>query len=343
VEHLTDNTKLFTDPLGKFQMVIPVDWQYKNPSIHKGEPAPHSFELYERPIGTFQVRCEPLDEETSQIIARDKLEIQNSDYNLLFDERFADYADLCGYMWLCAVDDHFITITYTYEGRLHGKSRTKREFLRIRKVLNSIRFIKPTYRDHILAIRRYNLFMGSIVTSLEMKIRAQQNGAFIEVVVLAASRIDALLRLAIILTVQLENKSEEIDTSVLYQDSRDRPVSERQIYKRALEHKVIGQDLFDKLELLYKERNRVVHQFIITDILTEDLLEISHRYDEIDHEIGALIDELEYLQYEAGTGMFTNEDKPPGEYFNKSELKKVLLLMKDKHGYVRWKQEVKVK
>ncbi len=337
MDHLTDDTKLFTDPMGKFQILIPVDWQYKNPSTYKAKKAPHSFERYAHPIGAFQVSCEPVDEVTSEIIANNELEIQSSDYTLLFDERFADHTGLCAYMWLCAVDDHFIMITYSYEAKYHYKTKTKKEFLRIRDVLDSFTFVKPEHRDRILAIRRYNLFMASVVTSLEMKLRAQQNGAFIEVVVLAACRIDALLRLAIILTAQLETKSQEIDASILYQDSGAKPVSERQTYRMALEKKIIERVLFDKLELLYKERNKVVHQFIITDILTEDLLEISHRYDEIDREIGNLIDILEYRQYQAKTGIFTSEDGPPGDYFNKAELKKMLLQVRDKHGYVSWK------
>ena len=284
-----------------------------------------------------------MNEHTSEIIANNNLEIQCSDYTISFEERFADHAGLCAYMWLCAVDDHFIMMTYTYEAKHHSKTRTMKEFLRIREVLNTFGFVKTEYRNRILGIRRYNLFMASIATSLEMKLRARQNGAFIEVVVLSACRIDALLRMAITLTTQLETKSEEIDPSILYQDSGDKPISERQIYKQALDKGIIDQVLFEKLELLYKERNKVVHQFIITDILTEDLLEISRKYDEIDRKIGKIIDDLEYRQYQAKTGMFASDDGPPGAYFNKAELKKMLLQIRDKHGYITWKQKIKLK
>jgi hypothetical protein len=55
-----------------------------------------------------------------------------------------------------------------------------------------------------------------LAATIDLRNCALKNGAFIELVVLTANRINGLLRLAIIMTNQLEQKNEEIDTSILY-------------------------------------------------------------------------------------------------------------------------------
>jgi hypothetical protein len=47
--------KLFTSESGKFQMFIPIEWEYKNPSFYKEKTAPESFGQYTKMVGAFQL------------------------------------------------------------------------------------------------------------------------------------------------------------------------------------------------------------------------------------------------------------------------------------------------
>src|SRR5690606_7170732 len=93
--------------------------------------------------------------------------------------------------------------------------------------------------------------------------------------------IDALLRLSIILKNQLENRNEDIDLELLFQAETDKPIMERTIYQRCLDLAIIPLRLFNELEKLYKERNKVIHRFIITDIRSEDVFNLALGYEKI--------------------------------------------------------------
>lgn len=243
-------------------MFIPVEWEYKNPSFYKTDKRePESFGKYEKMIGAFQVSCKEVNEHIAKLIKANNLTIQSSDSEKLnFMEKLVEVSDSHNYMWLCAVDDHFIFITYILNSKKHRTKRGIQEFEQVRKALDNIKFIKPQFRDIVIAHYRYNLFMKSIMATLDLRNRAFENGAFIELVVLTANHIDALLRIAIILTNQLEQRNSDIDISLLFQSQTDKPVMEKEIYKKALAKKIIDQKLFDELTDLYNERNKVVHR-----------------------------------------------------------------------------------
>src|SRR5437870_733748 len=98
-------------------------------------------------------------------------------------------------------------------------------------------------------------FMEGFVAATQLLQRARENGFLVEFVCLAASVIDGALRIALILQHQLQTGSAAILDDLLYQSDEDRIIPERVIYKRALEHGVIDQTLFDQPENLYAKRN----------------------------------------------------------------------------------------
>lgn len=160
-------------------------------------------------------------------------------------------------------------------------------------------------------IDKFENFMNGFVAATQLLQRAGEKGFFIEYTCLSASIIDGLLRIGLILKHQLETKTDEIDESLLYQTNEDRIIPERKIYQIALEKTIISQELFDKLEELYKKRNRVIHRYIISNISTREVLNIGIKYEEIRSSVSDAVKKLEDEQIETGIGMTkTGKDKP---------------------------------
>ncbi|MEQ8243557.1 hypothetical protein [Fulvivirga sp.] len=331
-----ERLKIFTAETGKLQMLIPIEWEYKNPSLYKTDKkAPESFGQYEKMLGAFQISCKEVNEHISGIIAANKLNAQSSDKDKLdFLEKLVVAEKSHNYMWLCAVDDHFILVTYIVNTRQHNFKRGILEFKQVRDALVTIKFIKPQFRDIVIAQNRYTLFMSSIAATIDLRNRALENGSFIEFIILTANHIDALLRSAIVLTNQLEQGNSDIDTTVLFQNETDKPIMEKEIYKRVMDRNIIDKKLFDELTVLYNERNKVVHRYIITDIRTEDILRIASTYDELDDKVWALTSSLEKKQFEQKIGLYGKGIEPGTE--SKDELKiKLQYQLRDKHGRIK--------
>jgi len=328
--------KLFADETGKFQMFIPINWEYKNPSFYKNTTAPESFGEYTKMAGAFQVSCKVVTNHISKLISENNLKIHTyNDVELHFDEKVVRQKDLISYMWMAAVEDHFILATYSVTPIKKAYFfKYKKELKSVRKALSSIKFVKPEHRDIVVSQKRLSLFMASIATTIQLRNNSIKHKSFIEFIALSANHVDALLRLSIIYNDQIVNNNKEIDTALLFQKESDKPIMEKDIYKKALEKNIITQELYEKLFSLYNERNKVIHRYIITDIRTEDLLEIAVEYDKIDHKIDDLVNNLEHKQFELKVGIF-GTDSPPNGRLNGLELKKLQYQIRDKHGKIK--------
>ena len=331
--------KLYTDHSGKFQMYIPIDWQYKNPTYYNtvNDNNPQAFALYDDTLGAFQISCKPINEHILDLIKRRKEPIQSSnDKTLLFSETPVSCEGIEIYIFTCAVDDHFLFATYMITGKEEKlKDKYNDELNKVRKTLSTVKFIKPEFRQKVILLRRFNLFMASIATTIDLRNRAIQNKSFIEYVILSASGIDALLRLSIILTSQIENENNEIDTTLLFQSESDKAIMEREIYKKTLEKNIISHDMYYKLENLYKQRNRVVHRYIITDITTDEVSKIAYNYSILYNEIGDIVNSIEREQVKLKVGIHKNNIKL-GIKPDEMELEKIISSIKDKHGKIKY-------
>ena len=161
---------------------------------------------------------------------------------------------------------------------------------------------------------RLSHFMNGLVTATQLLQRAGENGFFVEYICLATAVIDASLRIGLILKHQIKTKTGEIIESLLYQANEDKIVAERQIYRMALQEDILSQDLFDKLETLYKRRNRVVHRYIISEITTQQVIDIGIQYEQIIPLISEKVGKLEQEQIEAGVGMTVVTDEALEEH-----------------------------
>lgn len=115
----------------------------------------------------------------------------------------------------------------------------------------------------------YNLLVDSI----------ESQRSFIEQICLSATLIDGLLRLSLVMKQQLDTGKEIVDPLLLFQGKRQKKyVSERKIYERAREEKIITKAIEQKLNVLYNQRNIIIHRYLISDIKTNDVFIISRRY-----------------------------------------------------------------
>ena len=174
-------------------------------------------------------------------------------------------------------------------------------------------------------VDRLEDFIAGFAAAVELRARAGEHGAFIESVCLGATVIDGALRIGLILKHQLMTGTSEILPGFVYQAEEDKPVSERAVYRRAREQDVIDEPLFEKLELLYQQRNRVVHRYIISELTTQDVLNIALGYEDAIGHVSGAVGELENEQIRERVGMTRSDNLT-------FELKDFFELSKDKHG-----------
>jgi len=173
---------------------------------------------------------------------------------------------------------------------------------------------------------RLSSFLDGVFTARQLLARASQNGSFIESTCLLASIIDAQLRIGIILKHQIETESSEIPKDLLFQKPKGKKFTEREIYKKALHSGTLDNDLFDELSSLYDERNKIIHRYIISDILTNHVLQIAIRYEKVEEKVRQVIHDIESEQIRLGVGMTVEgpdpSDEEHRELFRESALRK---------------------
>jgi len=145
--------------------------------------------------------------------------------------------------------------------------------------------------------------MNGFTAAAQLANRAAENGYTIEFIILAASVIDGALRIGLVLEHQLSTKSTSIPNELVYQSAKDKAISEREIYRRSLARSVIDKELFDELQELYYERNRVVHRYIISEITTEHVFNIARRYENVIEKVNNAVWVVEDRQIKLGIGM----------------------------------------
>jgi len=150
---------------------------------------------------------------------------------------------------------------------------------------------------------KFKNFMVGFAAAVELDARAAKQGCFVECVCLTASVIDGTLRMGLILRNQLDTGTADLIEDLLHQGEADAIVSEREIYRRALSKGVVDQEVFDELEALFQERNRVVHRYIISGITTKEVLDIAMRQDALKHRVSDAVAVLEEEQIRLGVGM----------------------------------------
>jgi len=162
-----------------------------------------------------------------------------------------------------------------------------------------------------MSSKRFHDFMRGFAAASQLMYRAGDNGCFVEYVCLTTSVIDALLRTGLVLRHQLDFHTNEIPIELIYQADDDKIISERNIYKKALEKSIISYKQYDKLEELYKQRNKIVHRYIISEITTDEVLQIAIEYQQIIDLVKDKVSKLEEYQIEKNIGITVARNQAP--------------------------------
>jgi hypothetical protein len=319
--------KFFTDPNGRFVIKIPTEWQYKNIEVGHEEVSPFSFQLYEDPVGAFQISCYS---DKEKPINRTLPKQKANTGNLNFIEQRMDGGGFNVHLWYAIAEDHAFMAKYIYDTAKENDPLIKTELEKVENALSTLELISVDKRSLAIEFDKYEKFMASLAASFDLKNRAIKNESLIELLIIIANQIDAYLRMAIVMKKQLNEKTNRIDIPLLYQGKNDSPIMERKIYKQASDLNIINTATFDKLEELYKERNKVVHRYIITEFKTRNLYQIVYDYELICETVRLSLKEVEDLQFKEAIGIHGNGRDPMEE---PSEIDKQMLYsqVNDKH------------
>lgn len=319
--------KYFTAPNGKFVIKVPVEWQYKN-GIHKMEHAsPFSFQLYDKPVGAFQISCYPIGERNFD----PSIPIQKADTaNLKFEEsKMADDEFTCN-LWFCRVEDHYFLAKYIFDPKKDDPTLIDKERRKAIEALSTLELISVERRTMATNTDKYEKFVAALAASFDLKNHAIESEAYIELIIIIANQIDAYLRQSLLMKKQLDLKTNEIDIAFLHQGDEDKAITERQIYKMSKDHGLVTQVLFDKLEALYKKRNKIVHRYIISDLNTAELLDIYDGYDVVCEEVRVVLKGIEDLQFKERIGIHGGQ-RDPREEHSEEAINFLMSLVNDKH------------
>jgi hypothetical protein len=274
--------KWFTEPSGKFVMRIPTDWRYMNVAANYQDKSPFCFEPYEEANSSFQISC------------YSSIELKQNPHGpvqqagtaqLKFIESIIEDEEFRTKLWFASVDDHTFIAKFVYSTRDEDSECNHSEMAIVTASLSSLRLLTVAQRQKAIEIDRYEKFMASLSASFDIKNKALESDAVIEFMVITANQIDAYLRMALVLKKQLDEQTDAIDIALLFQGDNDTPVMERAIYKQALSTGIIDQQLFDDLDRLYKERNKVIHRYIITDLKIRDIYHVAGDYHKISERV----------------------------------------------------------
>ena len=322
-----EKMKHWTEPNGVFIINIPTEWQYKNVVVQNGEEkSPYSFEPYENQFGCFQLSCYPLSEKG----INPNLPHQKANSKLQWFEARMDDKEFDVFLWYAQVDDQLCMAKYIYSAIERKKSKTKKQLKKAIKVLESLRVISKPERIYAFNLNKYDNFLGSLMASYDLRENAFNTNSYVELIIIVSNQIDAFLRLSIVLNEQLKSKSNEIDLKYLFQADDERGIIERKIYKKAFEENIIDSDLNDKLNVLYNDRNRVIHRYIISHIKTREIVKIAYEYMMICEDVRLVCKEYEEKQFGKGFGIygkgFSKEDE-----FDKNDQRIAFAMVNDKH------------
>lgn len=145
----------------------------------------------------------------------------------------------------------------------------------------------------------FTFTFGAVKLLLQHAVKKE---AWIESVLLSASFCDALLRITIILTVQLERMNESVQTIYYTQLEEDSFLSEREIIRRARKLDIISDEFASKLNGLYDLRNRAVHRLFLDDITYKDLRSLVSEYAEVHSELIGNLESAEELYIAESSG-----------------------------------------
>lgn len=292
--------KSWFEPNGIFEIKVPVEWENVDPK-NDGK-SPFSFQLYDNPVGCFQISCYPL----TEIEINPAFLHQNNESKIEWLEIIKDDPEYAMPHWYAKIADHLIFAKCIYLKSDKDLPEVHLLLEHVKETLDSFVYISTEEREYTKSLKLYYGFIGSLAASYDLRDKAIKNKSFVELIAISANQIDAFLRMAIMLKTQLLNSTKEMETKYLFQMDNDRSniITERAIYKKAKELGIVDEDTFNELNQLYDLRNMVIHAYIITNLKTIDIVEISIKYFHLSEKINLVLKSIEEEQIRSEVGLY---------------------------------------
>ncbi len=334
--------RVYIDIRGRFKIEVPDHWNCREEDSGNGNPV--TFTFGDDSDDCFQVSCISKSKGSVPNILSKRHFAENnySKIPITFLRRNISVGDMGMTVSEAKVGDHFILATHiALKKQTHSKI-IETHMHQIDQSLETLFVFHPSSWVRVAAQARFNKFMISLLASIDLTNKAQENGSSIELVILYANQIDAQLRLALILQEQLQNSTDNIDTSLIFQGEEDRPIFEKEIYKQALDNGVIDESLSERLMNLYSLRNGVVHRYIISDLKTNDIIKLVVEYMDIHEMLGKKIAVLEQEQFGRNVGMYGDGNNPK-DPIDTAQMTGLLTELHEKHANVQIIKEITIK
>ena len=310
--------KRFIDDKGTFEIKVPTTWKYSL----KQEKV-HTFQEYEiwKP-DAFQISITvPNNNDAILRFQGLKRIFPNTQIN---GQDFFSYPDIHGKgfvtkFWTSLIEGKIVlfTLTHTINQDFDLDKKTINEKIEIvYKVISEFRLIEADKSEQHINSYRFDMFIRGFGATVYMVDKAVENQSFIEATCLLASQIDGLLRIGIVLQKQIDNNNSVIEKEWIYQGLADKKKSEKDIYKKAKELGILNDEILNELNVLYEDRNRVIHRFIISEITVAEVENISYKYYQMQKKINSIIYDIESKQIELGVGMTTVDNVPDENHYD---------------------------
>jgi hypothetical protein len=294
--------KHWFEPTGKFIINIPVDWQYKNDIIEGGkEQPPYSFERYNSKSACFQISSYPISEKGNPNLKTFKDQTNYENWIRVVKEYEDGFEIVFSYS---QINDLLLISKYVSELTERDQEDYKEQISLHDNVLTSLRVIPVKDRDLAVKHKAYHNFLGSLMAAYDMRYKAIDNYATIEVIILTSNIIDAYLRLCIVLTTQITSNCADFDVKYLYEGETGKGRSEGKIYAEAKDLLIITDEEHELLNDLYRRRNKVVHRYLISKIRTSDILNLGIEFEEALNLIRDKLKKIEDIQITRKVGLY---------------------------------------
>ncbi len=292
--------KHFIDNNAQFEITIPATWKYslRNERIH-------TFQEYEKwKFDAFQISLRDNSSEFNlNSITKFKSEkIGNYKCYCIPDEIDLDFTTKS---WVSVIDGKIVFFTLTYPMKPVDETPLNKKIEIAKHAISEFKIINENDKANKLNSYRFEMFMQGVGATATILNNAIENKAFIEATCILSNQIDSLLRIGIVLKKQLINKNSEIETEWIYQGKNDKKKTEKNIYTKAKEIEIIDEKIYKELYNIYEERNRVIHQFVISEITLAEVEGIAYNYHLLKEKINKIIYNIESEQIKLNIGMTT--------------------------------------
>jgi hypothetical protein len=237
------------------------------------------------------------------------------------------------------VDDLLCMAKYIYSSEYNNDKRIEEQLKKVKLALDSFMVIPQSDRELAANLDKHDNFLASLAASYDLLMNAYESESYIELVVVLSNQIDAFLRLAIILKEQLETETNDIEVKYLFQGVGEKGITERIIYAKAHDLKIVDDETFTILNGLYDLRNRVMHRYIISFLKTRDIVKLVYDYSIVNEKIRLILKSYEEIQFGKGFGIY-GRGYFKEDVFDETEYRRVSSMANDKHLIEKLKRKI---